>query len=151
MHTPSYSWFLVFCFSVGVVKRSSSTLPPVGDAQQSQVAVGGTEALLRRRKRPGSSQHLCVLKQVGKSRIRSNRSVFYCTNDSRSFFHAMGFHGVCLMAIFMQYSIWSHNLVKDESICSHFQTCFKEYWNSLLISWKNQVNVHQTLLSLCMC
>lgn len=47
--------------------RSSDTLPPVGGAQQSQVAVGGTEALLRRRRRRlGSSQHLCVLKQVGK-------------------------------------------------------------------------------------
>lgn len=39
---------LVFCFSVGVGKRSSDTLPPVGGAQQSQVAMGGTEALLRR-------------------------------------------------------------------------------------------------------
>lgn len=104
MHTPSYSWSLVFCFSVGVVKRSSSSLPPVGGAQQSQVAVGGTEALLRRRKRLGSSQHLCVLKQVGKSRVGSNRSVFYCTSDSRSFFtprvSTVQIHGH-----FMHYSI----------------------------------------------
>lgn len=80
---------LVFCLSVGVGNRSSCTLPPVGGAQQSQVAVGGTKALLRRRRRRrrlGSSQHLCVLKQVGKSRVRSSRSVFYCATGSRSFF-----------------------------------------------------------------
>lgn len=55
------------CVLLGAGKRSNDTLPPVGGAQQSQVAVGGTEALLRRRRRPlGSSQHLRVLKQVGK-------------------------------------------------------------------------------------
>ncbi len=42
MHTPSDTGILVFCFSVGVGKRSSGALPPVGGAQQSQVAVGGT-------------------------------------------------------------------------------------------------------------
>lgn len=77
---------LVFCFSVGVGKRSSVTLPPVGGAQQSQVAVGGTAALLRRRRRRlGGSQHLCVLKQVGKRRLRSSRSVFHCDSGSRRF------------------------------------------------------------------
>lgn len=64
-------WLLVFCFSVGVGKRSSGTLPPVGGAQQSQVAMGGTEALLRsrrrRRRRLGSSQHLCALNRLEKA------------------------------------------------------------------------------------
>lgn len=58
----------MFRFSVDAGKRSTDALPPVGGAQQSQVAVGGTESLPEwRRRRLGSSQHLCVQKQVGKT------------------------------------------------------------------------------------
>lgn len=59
-------------------------MPPVGGAQQSQVAVGGTEALLKRgRRRLGISQHLRVKKQVGKRRVRSSRCVFCCDSGTR--------------------------------------------------------------------
>lgn len=113
MHTPSCSWLLVFCFSVGGVKRSSSALPPVGGALQSQVAVGGTEALLRRRKRPGSSPHLCVLKQVGNSRLGSDRSVFCCTDDSRRVSTVWCVTISC--NVVSEVTIW----YKDEKKCSH--------------------------------
>lgn len=82
-YTPSVKGAPCFsAFSGGVGKRSSGALPPVGGAQQSQVAVGGTGALLRRRRRRlGSSQHLCVLKQVGKKEGSGQvKSVFYCTS-----------------------------------------------------------------------
>ena len=83
--TPSVAGLRVLCSSVGARKRSSGALPPVGGAQPSQVAVGGTGAHLRRRRRRrlGSSQHLCVQKQVGKRGVRSSRSVFCCDSGSR--------------------------------------------------------------------
>lgn len=72
------------CVLLGVGKRSNDTLPPVGGAQQSQVAVGGTEALLRRRRRPlGSSQHLRVLKQVGKTAGSGQVEVFSTVTAAR--------------------------------------------------------------------
>lgn len=40
--TPSVWSLCVLCVFADVGKRSSSDLPPVGGAQQSQVAVGGT-------------------------------------------------------------------------------------------------------------
>lgn len=88
IRSPSVTGLLGFCFSAGVGVKSSGALPPVGGAQQSQVVVGGTEALLKRRRgrRLGSRQHLCVLKQVGKCRVRSSRSVFYRSSGCWSFF-----------------------------------------------------------------
>lgn len=72
------------CVLLGAGKRSNDTLPPVGGAQQSQVAVGGTEALLRRRRRPlGSSQHLRVLKQVGKIAGSGQVEVFSTVTAAR--------------------------------------------------------------------
>lgn len=72
------------CVLLGAGKRSNDTLPPVGGAQQSQVAVGGAEALLRRRRRPlGSSQHLRVLKQVGKIAGSGQVEVFSTVTAAR--------------------------------------------------------------------
>lgn len=67
----------MFRFSVDAGKRSTDALPPVGGAQQSQVAVGGTESLPEwRRRRLGSSQHLCVQKQVGENAGTGQVEVF---------------------------------------------------------------------------
>lgn len=62
-------------------KRSSYTLPPVGGAQQSQVAVGGTEALVRQEEEVATGQQLAsVCLKTGwkkQGQVKSKRFLLY--------------------------------------------------------------------------
>lgn len=149
MHTPSVTGILVFCFSVGVGKRSSGTLPPVGGAQQSQVAVGGTWSAAEQEEEEEATgqQPASVCPKTGwKTQGSGQVEVFSTVPVATEAFSRQGHQGKFFF-VFLFFFQGRERRVSRIHIGSHFSSCLKILFKCLYVHEMHQLYKSLLLLS----